>query len=100
MPGGGIWTPHAFPGWVGMGVPWLQRVWVDPDMRKGRVQAAVILQSVACRDGKTLQEFCFMGNKGLYVPMMWTWVQRRLYFAFCQGVWWRPLWRLELLAVL
>lgn len=41
-----------------------------------------------------------MGNKGLYVPMMWMWVQRRLYFAFCQGVWRRPLWRLELLAVL
>ena len=41
-----------------------------------------------------------MGNKGLYVPMMWTWVQRRLYFAFCQGDWRRPLWRLELLAVL
>lgn len=92
--------PYAFPGWVGMGVPCLQRVWVDPDMRKGCGQAAVILQSVACRDGKALQEFCFMGNKGLYVPMMWRWVQRRLYFAFCQGVWRRPLWRLELLAVL
>lgn len=35
--------PHAFPGWVGMGVPWSQRVRVDPDMGKGRVRAAVIL---------------------------------------------------------
>ena len=29
--------PHAFPGQVGVGVPWLQRVWVDPDTHKGCV---------------------------------------------------------------
>ena len=79
---------------------WLQRVRVETGTRKGCVGAAVTLLHVACRDGKALQEFCFMGNKGLYVPIMWTWVQREFCPAFYQGAWRRLLRRLELLALL
>ena len=40
-----------------------------------------------------------MGNKGLYVPIMWMWVQRGFCPAFYQGAWQRLLWGLELLAL-
>lgn len=56
----GFETPYI--GQVGTSVSWLQCVWVDPGTRKVCVRAAVILLHVACRDGKALQEFCFIGT--------------------------------------
>jgi hypothetical protein len=37
-------------------------VWVGPGTCKVCVGAVVILLHVACRDGKALQEFCFIGT--------------------------------------